>query len=272
MLAQALTWSLVLLSIGLLTAAAWLWRQSKRAVESQLADVYRSRLNSLAHDVSGPLQNILFILENLSSYSIKDEARLTQDLQLINAEIRRLMRLTERAKMLVRLEASDALLSRELIDMSQIVEEVILALDGVAKARQIKVTSRVPSRPPLVMGDRDQLKEVLVNLVENGIKYSRKEGGEVLIWIHPLPGHLQVQVVDTGIGIPEEALDSIWQIGGRVPNLQTRGQFGAGLGLPIVKEIIERHGGKITVRSKVDEGTSFTFTLPLPVMDAQGKR
>ena len=120
-----------------------------------------------------------------------------------------------------------------------------------------------PERPARVLGDRDCLRQVLMNLVDNGIKYSKPEGGEVIINLQEEQDRLRVRVSDEGIGISEEDLPHIFETAYRAPDARSFRRKGTGLGLAIAQRIAEHHGGAIRVRSQPGEGTTFSFDLPL---------
>jgi len=265
--------ALIVIAIVLLGVAAWLWRRSTwsrerppqqdKSTDRQARDTYRNLLDNVAHDVSNPLNNVLFILENMAKCSIEDEARWRQYQQLIGSEVRHLMKLTDRAKLLVKLKSLDAPITREQVNMKAAAEEVIMTYGEAAQARNVNLSYLGPQFPPWVLGDEAQLKQVLLNLVENGVKYCRDQGGAVVISMKTILDKLQVEVSDNGQGIPAENLDDIWNVAYQVRNARTLKIPGTGLGLAIVKQIVEQHGGEIRVWSRLGEGTAFTFTLPL---------
>ncbi len=113
---------------------------------------------------------------------------------------------------------------------------------------------------PIVTGDRDKLKQVLMNLMSNAIKYNRAHG-RVTVTAGQAGKEWFFAVSDTGYGIPEDALPNLFQKFYRVKGLETKAT-GTGLGLSICKQIVQGHGGRIEVRSKVGEGTTFTVYIP----------
>ena len=117
-----------------------------------------------------------------------------------------------------------------------------------------------PSKPVYVRADRNRIVEVLVNLIVNGIKYNQK-GGFVQVSFHDLDENIMVEISDNGLGIEKKYLSRIFERFYRVDKSRSREQGGTGLGLSIVKHIIEAHNQSINVRSVVDQGTTFNFTL-----------
>lgn len=222
-------------------------------------------LYNVAHDVSNPLQNVLIILENMAKVSLEDEVRWRQDQLLIRSEIKRLKRLTENAKLLATLEIPEALIVREPVDLKALVEDVIILHEDTAKIRGVNLRYEGPPRLPRVLGDQDQLQQVFVNLIENGIKYTKEEQGVVVTNIRTLQDNVQVEVRDNGQGIPPEYSDQVWDVAYRLRDAQTLKTTGSGLGLAIVKRIVEQHGGQVGVSSTIGKGTNFSFTLPIYV-------
>ncbi len=151
-----------------------------------------------------------------------------------------------------------------------VTEIACLALEAArAKAQQagISLKATIPASLPLVLGDRDRIGQVFDNLLGNAIKFS-PDGGEINVRIEDENEYLRVEVSDTGVGIPADKLDKIFERFYQVNGSTTRHFDGAGLGLAIVKDIVEAHGGQVGVKSEVDKGSTFFFTLPT-VTDSQ---
>jgi signal transduction histidine kinase len=226
-------------------------------------EAYRHFIYNLSHEVSNPLQTVQTNLDNMASCSADETIRWRQYHQVIAAEVRRLADLTENLRLLSHLEAPGAPTVREPVNLKGVVEDVIMALFETAEARGVRVRYVGPERPARVLGDRDRLRQVLVNLVDNGIKYSRSEGGEVIISLQEEQDRLCVRVSDEGVGIAEEDLPHIFDTAYRAPDARSFRRKGSGLGLAIVQQIVEQHGGEIRVQSQLGEGTTFSFDLPL---------
>lgn len=144
---------------------------------------------------------------------------------------------------------------------------VLLLLQPRAEDKNIKLTLQTCREPLVVRGTEPGLDRIFVNLVGNAVKYT-PAGGAVTVSVQPIGGQAQVEVSDTGIGIPEEALPNLFQEFYRAPNAKQVAETGTGLGLAIVKDLVERYGGRIQVRSAVGHGTTFTVTFPLVSNDS----
>jgi signal transduction histidine kinase len=124
------------------------------------------------------------------------------------------------------------------------------------------LVSKLPALLPTVIGDAQRLEQVLTNLIGNAIKFSNA-GGQVLVSASTTDAELRVEVKDSGIGIPEEALERIFSRYYQVEDKSERSARGSGLGLHIAQKIVKGHGGRIWAESEAGQGSTFCFTLPL---------
>ena len=142
------------------------------------------------------------------------------------------------------------------------VGRVMLLLQPRAEEKGLDMTLR-PCRDQLIVwGTEEGLDRIFVNLVSNAVKYT-PSGGTVTVSVRRVEGQAQVEVADTGIGIPEEALPHLFEEFYRAPNAKALDEVGTGLGLAIVKDLVDQYGGRIEVESALGEGTTFTVTFPL---------
>ena len=178
-------------------------------------------------------------------------------------EIKRLTHLTESAKLLAVLGTPEVPTVREPVDIQALIEDVIILHDDKAKAHNVELRYLKTQDPPRVFGDQAQIKQVLFNLIENGIKYTQSEQGEVIIKTETIQNKLQINIQDNGPGIAPEYLNQVWDVAYRALDAQTMKSAGSGLGLAIVKRIVEQHNGRVSVSSITGEGTKFSFTLPI---------
>jgi signal transduction histidine kinase len=218
------------------------------------------------------LQSIQTNLDNMAACQVDEARRWRQYQATIAAEVQRMSSLTENLRLLAHLETPDAPLNQEPVNLKGVVEEVIMALHDAAEAQGVRLRYVGPERPSRVLGDRDRLVQVLRNLVDNGIKYSRAEGGAVIVGVQEEGPSLQVRVSDEGVGIAPEDLPHIFDTAYRAPDARSFRRKGSGLGLAIVKRIVEQHGGEIRVQSRPGEGTAFSFSLPVHRMAEPGQR
>jgi len=238
------------------------YRSMESAWESD-QEAYQHFSYNVSHDISNPLQSVLTNLDNMANLTSSEAGLWKQYHSIIAAEIRRLIKLTESLRQLSRLETGMERINREPVNLKAIVEDVMMARAEDADASGVRLIYDGPERPAKILGDREQLQQVLTNLVDNGIKYSKDQGGEVVINVVEEAENLCVRVIDNGIGIPDEDLPYIFETAYRSPETRKYKRQGSGYGLAIVKRIVEQHGGKIHVDSRLHEGTTFYFDLPL---------
>lgn len=159
-----------------------------------------------------------------------------------------------------KLERGEAKMRFEAIDLGKLVASCVTGMKRVADKKKVDVKTAIP-KLPRVKGDRDSLTHVFYNLIDNGIKFNKKQG-EVKIMAVEKGSAIEVSVADTGIGIPREELEKIFEPLYQVDSNLNRRYSGTGMGLAVVKSIIEAHGGKVKVESKLGEGSRFSLTLP----------
>jgi two-component system sensor histidine kinase VicK len=234
--------------------------------------IYRVFLHNVSHEVANPLQSIQTNLDNMGSCPADEGGRWRQYHQIIAAEVLRLIGLTDRLRLLFRLESPEVPAVRQMFNVVGVIEYVIMTLTDEAESHKVSLRYVGPSRPARILGDRDGLHAALYNLVENAIKYSKPEGGQVTIRLEEEEDRLRVTVTDEGIGIPEEDLPHVFETAYRAANTGSIRRRGSGLGLAIAKRMVEHHGGGIQVSSRLGVGSEFTFDLPLPVPEPRPGR
>jgi PAS domain S-box-containing protein len=153
-------------------------------------------------------------------------------------------------------------LKMEPVDVADAIYLVLTEFKPLARKRKVEIGVRVEEDLPMVRADYEELMHVLRNLVVNAIKFN-KEGGEVMVEAGKKGDMVRVCVKDTGIGIPKDKLDRVFERFYQVNSAVTRRYGGTGMGLAIAKEIVKAHGGEITVKSRPGKGSTFCFTLPV---------
>jgi len=152
--------------------------------------------------------------------------------------------------------------------MGEVVDSVVVSLESPAQERGLDISQAVQEPLPVGHGDEQRITQVLMNLVGNAIKFTEK--GEVAVTAGAANGHFKVSVRDTGIGISERDQRMIFEEFHQADDSDTRSQGGTGLGLAIARRMVEMHGGKIWVESKLGEGSTVSFTLPVRVEAQKG--
>jgi signal transduction histidine kinase len=237
--------------------------QRQKPEVSSIQESYLQFIHNLFHEVSNPLQSVQTNLENMADCSPQEIGRWRQYYTIIRQEMKRLFTLTENLRLLSQLESITTPIRREPVNLKSVIEDVIMAQAERASEKNIKLNYQGPNRPAQALGNRDHLYEVIINLVDNSIKYANESSGNIMIVLGEEEETIQVMVKDDGIGIPEEDLPFIFDTAYRSSSKLTARRTGSGLGLAIVKRIVNQHEGKIRAESVNGEGTTIIVELPL---------
>jgi signal transduction histidine kinase len=201
------------------------------------------------------------MVETLRDGAVDDPEVRDRFLETVESETDRLIRLVNDLLTLSRADSEALNLRRDVVDPEALLRSTVGALQS--RARDLGLTLEVEIAPetPLVSADRDRIAQVLVNLVDNALKYS-KAGGRVTVTAVPHEEGVLVEVHDEGIGIPREALSHVGERFYRADRARSRAHGGSGLGLAIAAALVEAHGGRLWLESREGEGTRASFTLP----------
>ncbi len=191
----------------------------------------------------------------------------TKFLSMAERNINRLTSILNSLLDLSRIEAGKIEMKFEELDLRSSIEFILSSLKPQADGKSIRLHMEIPEKLPSVYGDREKVEQILTNLVGNAIKFTQ-EGGEISVSAKPFEneGNLDmaaISVRDSGIGIPEDQLERIFEKFHQVEDSLRRSIAGTGLGLAITKGLVEAHHGRIWVESEIGKGSTFTFTLPM---------
>ena len=212
---------------------------------------------SAAHELKTPLATILVNLEVLELDGKTSPDRMEKVLTIVKANTERMIRLVED---LMRLTSDKDHEMEEEVELSEVFAITLYELSPLIRKKDLTVSIENTQDISLT-GSRVMLYRVMSNLLENAAKYNREHGSISIVTGRDDNG-VTVKIEDTGIGIPEEALPHIFEPFYRVDQSRSRAVGGAGLGLPLVKDIVEKHGGEVTVKSAAGEGTTFILRFP----------
>jgi signal transduction histidine kinase len=207
-----------------------------------------------------PLTAIQGMTELLANYDI-DPARRKEISSAINGEVKRLTGMITEYLDITRLESGATTLRKTPAKIEALLRRVVLVLEPVAGQRGIRLVLALSPGLPTLLVDVDLLGRAVENLVSNAIKYS-PEGTEVTVSAAPVQDGIAISVADRGYGIPEPDLTRVFEKFYRVPRVEDAGVPGTGLGLALVWEIAELHGGTVDVASQVGRGSTFTLRFP----------
>lgn len=223
----------------------------------------RNFVSDASHELKTPLASIKLLTDSILQNEM-DEATIKEFVGDIGNEADRLNRMTQKLLSLSRIETQEDS-DCEIVYMAPTVDRVIRMLTGIANEQKITMEATIVQDCPILIIE-DDLYQIIFNLVENGIKYN-VPGGKLFVTLDRREDNAVLQVRDTGVGIPEDAVGHVFERFFRVDKARSRKSGGSGLGLSIVRNMVERNHGTIRVESVVGEGS--VFTLRFPVFDVE---
>lgn len=230
--------------------------------QEKLEQARREFVANVSHELRTPLTTLKSYLEALDDGAVEDQALAHRFVGVMRNETERMIRLVNDLLHLSRLDSRKAQLARVRTHVPEMLEEVADRFSFQLQQKNIQIAISVDNQIGEVKLDRDQIDQVLDNLVSNAIKYT-PEDGFIQIFSKKLDDNwMEFHVQDNGIGIPKKDLSRIFDRFYRVDKARSRSMGGTGLGLSIAREIVKAHGGTITLESEYNHGTRVTFTLP----------
>jgi signal transduction histidine kinase len=224
---------------------------------------YQQAMQFVTHEMRTPLSAIQGSSELISRYALTEEKR-KQIALLINSESKRLARMVEVFLNVERLSAGQMELKRESISVKQMVEVCVERAKPLAERKHIAITLEPIAEGVQLTGDRELMEYACYNLLTNAVKYSPRET-EVAVTARKVEGLIRIAVKDQGIGMDQKEVKQIFQKFYRTKKAEESGEAGTGIGLSIVQQIVEQHGGRIDVISQPGAGSCFTLVIPSAV-------
>jgi GAF domain-containing protein/nitrogen-specific signal transduction histidine kinase len=231
--------------------------------DAEVARMKSDFVSTVSHELRTPMTSIKGFVDLVlmgTAGHVSEQQR--HFLQIVKSNIDRLADLVEDILDLSKIETGRLYLQLEPVYFPVVVQGVLESLQAEIEDKGLELVVEVTPDLPLVKGDQDRLIRILTNLVSNAYKYT-PAGGQIRITATPQEDLVRVAVADTGIGISEEDRAKIFDRFFRASHPMVREISGTGLGLPIVKSLVEMHGGKVQVQSELGKGSEFSFTLPL---------
>jgi two-component system phosphate regulon sensor histidine kinase PhoR len=226
----------------------------------RLEQTRRDFVANVSHELRTPLASIKSVIETLQSGALNEEAVAQDFLSRADAEVDRMVQIVEELLELSRLESGQVPLAKEPVDMGSVLSRAVERLRPQAEKKGLSLTlEQAPDLPP-VIGDADRLERVALNLIHNAIKFT-PDGGSVGVSATLAEAAIKVEVSDSGVGIATEDLPRIFERFYKADRARGSGG-GTGLGLAVVKHIVEAHGGTVSVESREGHGSTFRFFLP----------
>lgn len=227
----------------------------------KLENYRREYLGNVSHELKTPIFNIQGYISTLLDGGLEDPSVNRAFLNKAMNSVDRMIAIVEDLQTITQLEKGELEIEEETFDIISLLHDIIDAQELKAGEKQIRLELKNdPSQPIFVLADRFRIRQAIVNLVVNSVRYG-KQNGKTSLKASDAGDKVIVEIADTGIGIPKEHLDRIFERFYRVDKSRSRDQGGTGLGLSIVKHILEAHGQTISVMSTEGVGTVFSFTL-----------
>ena len=243
-------------------------------IVASLSDITKQRelqqmktevMSLVTHELRTPLTAIQGMSEVLAQFDVDPDRRREMHLA-INEESKRLARMIDEYLDITRLEAGARPLRKTTLRVDTLVERVLLLLGPLASSHSIPLTTEFDTDLPVVIADPDLLAQAVTNVIANAIKYS-PPSEEIRVSVRTDGSDLVIEVADKGYGIASEDVERIFEKFYRVPRVESADEPGTGLGLAFVREIMDSHGGYVTVESEVGVGSTFTLRLPVELKD-----
>lgn len=241
---------------------AWAEQKEKEVNTLRSLETYRRQfLGNISHELKTPIFNIQGYLHTLLEGGLTDNSINIKFLDRAAKNVERLETIVSDLETIAQLESEQMVLEVEPFEIKALVREVFEDHEQLAFNRRIRMMFKSGAENEfMILADRDRIRQVLNNLITNSLKYG-KEGGTTKVSFYDMDDRILVEVGDDGIGIDEKHLKHVFDRFYRVDVSRSRELGGSGLGLSIVKHILEAHKQSITVRSTVGLGTTFSFTM-----------
>lgn len=220
-------------------------------------------ISIISHDLRTPFSSILGFVDLLINDKELTEQEREQYYKYIQESSKSMLALVNSLLDWTRLQTGRIKFEPQKIDASQIIKEAVTSLKGLSIQKEVEIINLLRDER-LIFADKSLLLQVFSNLISNAIKFTNK-GGKIYLSAVPSenPRFLEFSVKDTGVGIKPENINKLFSVESKLTSEGTAGEKGSGLGLSLVREIVEKHNGKIWVKSKFGEGSDFRFTMPI---------
>lgn len=238
--------------------------------EMSLAAAKSSFVSNVSHELKTPLSLIRLYAETLELDRVKDDQQAKEFLRTINGETRRLTQLINNILDFSKIEAGRKEYRFVPSNVAEVVEVVLRTYEYQLRDAGFEVSTHIDHDLPLVSIDPEAISQAVVNLLNNASKYS-EDTKKIEVDVEVRDGHIAIEVADQGIGIPRSEQQKIFEKFYRVSTALVHNTKGSGLGLALVKHVVDAHGGKVLVKSEPGKGSRFTILIPLPTETAPVK-
>jgi len=227
----------------------------------QLEEYRKDFIGNVSHELKTPLFNVQGYVSTLLEGGLDDPRINKEYLRRTEVSVERLIKIVEDLSEIAQLETGKLSLNKVRFDIVAVTREVVEMLEIRARESDIQVMINQPDKPVRVYADRDKIRQVLTNIIDNSFRYGPEKGGRTKISFFDMDENILIEVTDNGVGIDQADLPRVFERFYRTSRGREISGKGKGLGLAIVKHIIEAHEQTVNVRSTVGVGTTFVFTL-----------
>ncbi len=237
-------------------------RMARRLKE--LDDMKKDFVSSVTHELRSPMTSIrMYIGLLFRGAGGKLSEKQAECLNVIKKSTNRLARFIDDLLDISKIESGKMTIRKESFNILDSVQEIIKLMQPQADSKEIELSVNAPDNLPKINADPERIGQIITNLLSNAIKFTQKNG-KIKVDVADSAENLRISVIDNGAGIPKESIGKIFEKFEQVRSIRDTipGQKGTGLGLPIVKSIVEAHRGKVRVESELDKGSTFIVTLP----------
>ena len=229
--------------------------------ERILSRLQQEFVANVSHELRTPLTTIKNYVETLLNGAQDDPGVRLRFLEVVDKETDRMVKLVKDLLVLSQMDYQETNWLREKSDVISLINEVLAQVELECRTKEIYLHDLLPERKIIVLLNKDKIRQVLLNLLDNAIKYTPK-GGEIKVSVLTKYNFVWITVKDTGIGIPAKEVDRVFERFYRVDKTRSRDSGGTGLGLPIAKQIVEAHGGSIYLKSELEKGPRLHSAFP----------
>jgi two-component system phosphate regulon sensor histidine kinase PhoR len=238
----------------------WLVRDiTQQKLSEEMRDQF---VDTATHELRTPLANIKAYAETLALADVIDVEQQKQFLNTINAEASRLARFVDDLLSVSSMELGSLSLNKQVTELGRMLNEVLTKIRPQVEEKALALEVVLPEKMPEPELDKDKIAAVLVNLLGNAVKYT-PEGGRVTFRVNIKDQNIEIGIEDSGVGIAEDEIGKVFDKFFRSNDPRVQAQTGTGLGLALAQEVVRLHGGKITVESELNKGSTFTVILPM---------
>jgi two-component system phosphate regulon sensor histidine kinase PhoR len=240
----------------------WGAEKTEETEKLRVLEQYRREfIGNLSHEMKTPLFNIQGYVSTLIDGGLDDPSINLEYLKRTEKSVERLVQILEDLDEITQLESGQLKLNMTRFDLVELTREVTEMLEMKAVKKEIQILINDSGKPVQVEGDKDKVRQVLTNIIDNSLRYGHQGHGRTKITFFDMDEYILTEITDNGIGIDQQDISRVFERFYRTERGRATSRKGKGLGLSIVKHIVEAHGQTVHVRSAVNVGTTFGFTL-----------